>query len=1183
MVHYVNILERVRSEPVGAPVPFDRRIFREPYPEIALSDYEQVAAEFDESFYQSQVLAPIGPEIDLIEHFLSTGWKEGYDPSPAFSVKAYLQANPDVRDAGHNPFVHYLRWGRDEGRPAPLMPDIGEPPAEAEGTPEETIVAVAPSDYECVAEEFDPAFYLTYFLTPPGPEIDLIEHFLSKGWIDGYDPSPAFSVSAYLEANPDVRSKGVNPFVHYLQRGRLEGRRFAPTAAGRDSDIANIELSDYEWVAPEFDSAFYLRHFPEPPGSEIDLIEHFLSKGHLAGFDPSPTFSVSAYLDANADVRTSGFNPFVHYIRWGRREGRDLARPVKAGEQDLRTFDLSDYELVALEFDDAFYLGHFSDHPGEDIDLIEHFLSKGWSDGWDPSASFSLSAYLEANPDVGDSAWNPFVHYLRWGRAEGRSFSDVAPAGEREDERVRAAFDEDYYLASSPDLQGSGLDLFEHYMNHGWRELRDPSPTFNTRYYLEKNEDIKNGGGNPFKHFILHGISEGRRAIPYETHLALKDYAPLVTAIVPNFNHARFLQKRLDCILNQTYENLEVLILDDCSTDDSRTVIADYAARYPQIRTILNTVNSGGVFKQWRKGIESAAGEVIWICESDDFCELDFLEHCVRPLVDESVMVAFGRIQFSDAVGNMSPGLDEYRERAAAGIWSQSFKRPAHQFFRGGFGKSNLIPNVGGCVFRNQSIPEEVWDELVSYKICGDWYLYSILAGGGQMAYAPDAVAYFRQHGKNTSVKGFIQPKYYAEHQKIMVSLRERWGTPDDIALEFYFNVYRQFVYSGAEKHIGALTIHYHNEKVLRTKRSTKHVLVATLGFHLGGGEIFPIHLANTLVEMGYLVSFLITDGWKQNATVRNLLDRRVAVYDAHWVTEIGIDHFIETAGIDLVHSHVASVEYFFFGARNRCDRKVRYIVTLHGSYEVTPMGDDMLFRLIRGVDHWTYLSAKNLAHLDGVPLDPNRVTFIPNGMPSDDRPFPISRAELGVPEGGVLFTLASRAIKEKGWRVAIEAKRIAQRHSEVPLHLMLCGSGPELAVLQEEFSEEEGVHFVGYQECINGAYAISDVAILPSRFEGESFPLTLIQAMHMGAPIIATDIGEIRKMLTAGEKTAGILVPNNAADDIFTTEFSNAMIEMTRKDVRDRFSNASLSVGSSYTIEAVAKKYTEIFKKYLK
>src|SRR5690606_8767592 len=49
-----------------------------------------------------------------------------------------------------------------------------------------------------------------------------------------------------------------------------------------------------------------------------------------------------------------------------------------------------------------------------------------------------------------------------------------------------------------------------------------------------------------------------------------------VTAIVPSYNHAQFLRQRLDCILNQSYPLVDILILDDASTDDSREIIDDY-------------------------------------------------------------------------------------------------------------------------------------------------------------------------------------------------------------------------------------------------------------------------------------------------------------------------------------------------------------------------------------------------------------------------------------------------------------------------------------------------------------------------------------------------------------------------------------------------------------------------------
>ena len=105
---------------------------------------------------------------------------------------------------------------------------------------------------------------------------------------------------------------------------------------------------------------------------------------------------------------------------------------------------------------------------------------------------------------------------------------------------------------------------------------------------------------------------------------------PLVSVIIPNYNHARYLEQRLDSVLNQTYQNFEVIILDDHSTDNSLEVINRYKDN-PHIKQIVvNETNSGSTFKQWDKGIHLATGDIIWIAESDDYCELNLLDELVR-------------------------------------------------------------------------------------------------------------------------------------------------------------------------------------------------------------------------------------------------------------------------------------------------------------------------------------------------------------------------------------------------------------------------------------------------------------------------------------------------------------------------------------------------------------------------
>ena len=101
---------------------------------------------------------------------------------------------------------------------------------------------------------------------------------------------------------------------------------------------------------------------------------------------------------------------------------------------------------------------------------------------------------------------------------------------------------------------------------------------------------------------------------------------PLVSVIVPNYNHAPFLRLRLDSIFNQTFQDFEVIILDDCSTDNSKEIIEEYRNRPQVSHVVYNETNSGSPFKQWAKGFDLAQGEYIWIAESDDWAELAFLE-----------------------------------------------------------------------------------------------------------------------------------------------------------------------------------------------------------------------------------------------------------------------------------------------------------------------------------------------------------------------------------------------------------------------------------------------------------------------------------------------------------------------------------------------------------------------------
>jgi GT2 family glycosyltransferase/glycosyltransferase involved in cell wall biosynthesis len=116
-------------------------------------------------------------------------------------------------------------------------------------------------------------------------------------------------------------------------------RTFLPRAHRGAAEISRVgraeNLADQRALVAAsglFDAEFYLRRCPRAAASGVDPIEHFLLDGWRHGIDPGPGFSIEHYLAANADVRDTEVNPLLHYLTYGKAEGRSLVRsPERAG------------------------------------------------------------------------------------------------------------------------------------------------------------------------------------------------------------------------------------------------------------------------------------------------------------------------------------------------------------------------------------------------------------------------------------------------------------------------------------------------------------------------------------------------------------------------------------------------------------------------------------------------------------------------------------------------------------------------------------------------------------------------------------------------------------------------------------------------------------------------------------
>jgi hypothetical protein len=217
---------------------------------------------------------------------------------------------------------------------------------------------------------------------------------------------------------------------------------------------------------------------------------------------------------------------------------------------------------------------------------------------------------------------------------------------------------------------------------------------------------------------------------------------PKVTVVVPNYNHGRFLRARLDSVLGQTYRDFELLFLDDASTDDSLTVFAPYL-QHPQVRAILNERNSGGVFRQWNRGVRAAHGEYVWLAESDDVAEPRFLETLLTLLERHpEVGLAYCRSWKIDESGRRL-GLDDWAWALHPTRWDSDYRNSGPDECRLYLCRRNTIPNASGVVFR-RDLFERVGYADEDMRLGGDWAMWVKMLLAADVAYVAEPLNLWR-------------------------------------------------------------------------------------------------------------------------------------------------------------------------------------------------------------------------------------------------------------------------------------------------------------------------------------------------------------------------------------------------------------------------------------------------------
>lgn len=247
-----------------------------------------------------------------------------------------------------------------------------------------------------------------------------------------------------------------------------------------------------------------------------------------------------------------------------------------------------------------------------------------------------------------------------------------------------------------------------------------------------------------------------------------------VSVIVPNYNYAKFIKKRLKTILGQTYPIYELIILDDCSTDGSVEIIKQelekIKAKFSNLRVIFvrNNKNSGKSMAQWKKGFELAKGDFVWIAEADDLSNRRFLEETMKGFDDPKVVLSYAESSIINEFGIMiAPNFRWSRDKEKTGHFKTGYKKDGKQEIEEIMAIRCTIPNVSGVVFRNDKKWLKYLDEALKFSQVGDWYFYTKVLENGKISYNRRSLNKFRVHRGSVTNKSKSGRQHYAEVVKM--------------------------------------------------------------------------------------------------------------------------------------------------------------------------------------------------------------------------------------------------------------------------------------------------------------------------------------------------------------------------------------------------------------------------------
>lgn len=673
-------------------------------------------------------------------------------------------------------------------------------------------------------------------------------------------------------------------------------------------------------------------------------------------------------------------------------------------------------------------------------------------------------------------------------------------------------------------------------------------------------------------------------------------YNPKISVVMSVYNGSRYLDESIRSILGQTFPDLEFIIVDDSSIDETYDILEGYRKKDARVIVLKNETNIG-LTKSLNNGIKKASGGYIARQDADDISmpdrlkkQLDFLERnedycCLGTFY--SIIDRHGNIKYDVKL----PTNPEDLNRALKTV--------------------NPLCH-GSVMFRKQSA-EKVGLYPEDYRYSQDYAFWHALARSFKLANLPEFLYRARIHKEAIGIRN------KQEQWKSVFMIKKDLGLLKGcqkplrhfIADEFFGN--SRFFYKTGMKRLainnflnGLFYKFFASSAGLLKEKRPIGICMVTGAFHpeISGGGLQCRTLANSLKKGGFRFFIL--------ATTRSLLPDEVKSGVFIFRVNVGNMAFLDKIKIGI------RIALIFLKLNNRIDvihlhgfsNKTVLIILLAKMFrkrivqKMTSLGDDdptSLYKTRFGklkrfvfslpdlyISLTPAMSERFLA--SGLPKD--RLLMVPNGVDTekfcpckDADEKNILREELNLPADATIMLFVGFFSRDKGIEVLFEAyKQLANEAGYENLVLLLIGSTDSryfeikadlVKNIRDEIKQrslEKKVICIEKVFEIEKYYKVADIFILPSFREG--LPNVLLEAMATGLPCISSDLeGVVDYVIKDGEE--GLIFKKGDMEDLIKT--TKKLLD--NKDLAEKLGRQARSKSlDNFSISRIAKQYSEIY-----